>query len=98
MMCDNQHYYIGMTGHSSNYFIYDWMGSVYDCYILISRSLYDLFEPLETISLLKFIFVSDEALGSFTTDHREREFHVIISQTCFINVSILYPENVHCSE
>lgn len=59
---DNGHYYIGFTVHSLIDFICHWMGDVSDCYNLFSRSLYEPFNSLQSLSPLDVIYESYEEL------------------------------------
>lgn len=87
-MPDNGHYHFGLTVHSVQDFISDWMGSVNDYYILYSRSLYEAFKPYQTLSPLEVIYETGEESRSFNDDRPEPKFHVGIDGTNVNNADI----------
>lgn len=69
---DNGHYYIGLTVHLFEDFIWDCQVDVYDWYTLFSRSLHQPFKPFWTLSPPDIIYECNEEFDSFHNDQPDK--------------------------
>lgn len=64
----NSHSYIAVIVHSVKNFICNWLGDVFNCYIVFFRSLHQLFKPFEISCPPEVIYKSNEEFGSLYSD------------------------------